>query len=262
MKKLTLKEKARIYLLEQHLLDDYPFQIACKHSHEFVKNIIKKITKKNVEIEKIVIQEHILNPQGKKIITDVMVYAKNGTIYDLEPNTYKKGEILERGIFHMGMLHSKLLRPSEDWVSLRRGIVIMLNKHDILKNGKSIERFDLMQNETKVKASEKGVTLFMVNCSYHGLETEDNDFFHDLTVDYVREELYLDENKNVVNYILGREEQYKMTERQERILENERKEAKEEVIKTLINNGIDASSISKALNLSDTDLQRITRKLY
>lgn len=53
-----------------------------------------------------------------------------------------------------------------------------------------------------------------------------------------------------------------MTERQERILENERKEAKEEVIKTLINNGIDASSISKALNLSDTDLQRITRKLY
>ena len=124
MKKLTLREKARIYLEEQHLLDDYPFQVACKYSETFVKNVIKRITGQDVEIEKIETQEHILNPQGKEIITDVMVYAKDGTIYDLEPNTYRKGEVLERGIFHTGMLHSKLLQPSEDWTELKRGVVI------------------------------------------------------------------------------------------------------------------------------------------
>lgn len=37
--------------------------------------------------------------------------------------------------------------------------------------------------------------------------------------DYVKEELYFSENKTVVDYILGREEQYKMTERQERMIE-------------------------------------------
>ena len=94
MKKLTLREKAKIYLEEQHLLDDYPFQVACNYSETFVKSVIKRVTGEDIEIEKVVTQEHILNPQGKEIITDVMVYAKDGTIYNLEPNTYRKGEVL------------------------------------------------------------------------------------------------------------------------------------------------------------------------
>lgn len=99
MKKLTLKEKAKIYLEEQHLLDDYPFQVACKYSEKFVKSVIRRITGEDIEIGKVEAQEHILNPQGKEIITDVMIYTKDGTIYDIEPNTYKKGEVLERGLF-------------------------------------------------------------------------------------------------------------------------------------------------------------------
>ena len=271
MKKLTLREKAKIYLEEQHLLDDYPFQVACKYSETFVKSVIKRVTGEDIEIEKVVTQEHILNPQGKGIITDVMVYAKDGTIYNLEPNTYRKGEVLERGIFHSGMLHSKLLQPSEDWTELKRGVVIMLNKHDILKHGKAIEKFEMTHSDTKEKASEKGVILCIVNCSHQGNDKAQNNYFHDLMADYVKEELYFAENKTVVDYILEREEQYKMTERQERLIENERKEAAREaamkakaettrdLLKTLINNGIDASAISKALNLSNADINKITR---
>ena len=66
MKKLTLREKAKIYLEEQHLLDDYPFQVACKYSVKFVKSVIKRITGEDIEIEKVETQEHILNPQGRK----------------------------------------------------------------------------------------------------------------------------------------------------------------------------------------------------
>ena len=92
--------------------------------------------------------------------------------------------------------------------------------------------------------------------------------------DYVKEELYFSENKTVVDYILGREEQYKMTERQERMIENERKEAAREaakkakvettrdILKTLIDNGFDASAISKALNLSSADINKITKNLW
>ena len=81
--------------------------------------------------------------------------------------------------------------------------------------------------------------------------------------DYVKEELCFVENKTVVDYILGREEQYKMTERQERMIENERNEAAREatkdILKTLIDNGIDASAISKALNLSNADISKLTK---
>ena len=263
MKKLTLREKAKIYLEEQHLLDDYPFQVACKYSEKFVKSVIRRITGEDVEIEKVETQEYILNQQGKEIITDVMIYAKDGTIYDIEPNTYKKGEVLERGLFHAGMMYSKLLQPSEDWTELKRGVVIMLNKHDILEHGKAIEKYEMMNSDTKEKASEKGVVLYMVNCSHQGRDKEEKDFFHDLMADYVKEELCFVENKTVVDYILGREEQYKMTERQERMIENERKEAAREatrdILKTLIDNGIDASAISKALNLSNADISKLTK---
>ena len=83
--------------------------------------------------------------------------------------------------------------------------------------------------------------------------------------DYVKEELYFSENKTVVDYILGREEQYKMTERQERILENERKEAVKEatmnIAERLFKNGVNADVISKSLNLSDKDINRIAKNI-
>lgn len=161
------------------------------------------------------------------------------------------------------MMYSKLLQPSEDWTELKRGVVIMLNKHDILEHGKAIEKYEMMNSDTKEKASEKGVVLYMVNCSHQGRDKEEKDFFHDLMADYVKEELCFIENKTVVDYILGREEQYKMTERQERMIENERNEAAREatrdILKTLIDNGIDASAISKALNLSNADISKLTK---
>ena len=91
--------------------------------------------------------------------------------------------------------------------------------------------------------------------------------------DYVKEELYFSENKTVVDYILGREEQYKMTERQERMIENEREEAAREaaenaakrttrdIAKKLLQNGVDVNVVSKSLNLSDRDLNRLVKCL-
>lgn len=57
-----------------------------------------------------------------------------------------------------------------------------------------------------------------------------------------------------------------MTERQERILENERKEAVKEatmnIAERLFKNGVNADVISKSLNLSDKDINRIAKKLH
>ena len=113
----------------------------------------------------------------------------------------------------------------------------------------------------------------MVNCSHQGRDKEEKDFFHDLMADYVKEELCFVENKTVVDYILGREEQYKMTERQERMIENEREEAAREaaenaakrttrdIAKKLLQNGVDVNVVSKSLNLSDRDLNRLVKCL-
>ena len=32
-----------------------------------------------------------MNPGGRDIITDVMVYGEDGSVYDAEPNTYAEG---------------------------------------------------------------------------------------------------------------------------------------------------------------------------
>ncbi len=56
-----------------------------------------------------------------------------------------------------------------------------------------------------------------------------------------------------------------MTERQERILENERKEAVKEatmnIAERLFKNGVNADVISKSLNLSDKDINRIAKNI-
>lgn len=102
MKKLTLREKAKIYLEEQHLLDDYPFQVACKYSEKFVKSVIKRITGEDIEIEKVETQEYILNQQGKEIITDVMIYAKDGTIMTSNRTLTKKEKSWKEDCFMLG----------------------------------------------------------------------------------------------------------------------------------------------------------------
>ena len=64
-----------------------------------------------------------------------------------------------------------------------------------------------------------------------------------------------------------------MTERQERMIENERKEAAREaaenaakrttrdIAKKLLQNGVDVNVVSKSLNLSDRDLNRLVKCL-
>lgn len=64
-----------------------------------------------------------------------------------------------------------------------------------------------------------------------------------------------------------------MTERQERLIENEREEAAREaaenaakrttrnIAKKLLQNGVDVNVVSKSLNLSDRDLNRLVKRL-
>ena len=56
-----------------------------------------------------------------------------------------------------------------------------------------------------------------------------------------------------------------MTERQERMIENERNEAAREATirnaKKLLQNGADINLVSKSLDLSDADLARISKRL-
>ena len=56
-----------------------------------------------------------------------------------------------------------------------------------------------------------------------------------------------------------------MTERQERMIENERNEAAREATirnaKKLLQNGADINLVSKSLDLSDADLAQISKRL-
>ena len=88
-----------------------------------------------------------MNPGGRDIITDVMVYGEDGSVYDLEPNKYIEDSSIERGLFHMYLVGSKLLKPGENWKDLRKDTVILLNRHDIFRDGDSLKHFSITDLE-------------------------------------------------------------------------------------------------------------------
>lgn len=255
---------------EQHLIDDYPFQIASDKFPSFTGFIIKKITGEDVDIKEVRTAVKLKNPQGKEIIADVILYAENGTVYNLGANRYRSGSVLERGLFHAFIIGSILLSPGEEWGSLRKGIIIMLNLHDAEKSGCSVRTYIITEKSTKENAfSDKGIEIHMVNC-LNIKQKELEDLFHDLTADFTKEKMRLPIMKKVVEYLMGKEGRKAMTKKWEEYIKMERddaaKEAAEattkEVIyntaKAMLKDGLPEERVSRILNLSGNEISSIS----
>lgn len=263
---MNIREKVRRMMEEQHLLDNEPFEFASRRFPEFPVSIASAIIKEDIIATNVEIQKKFLNPnqKGRAIITDVIIRTKDGRIFNLEPNTYRKGAILERGLFHSYMIGTTLLKKGEDWKNLRKGGIILQNQYDILKDGNALSKFRMQDEITGRLASEKGITLYVANCSYRG-NGPLSLLYEDLMTNYIKEETRLPINRNVVKYLLGEEVQIEMTERQEKIMREVREEASREAAqkatlksaKAMINDGISAERVYRILQLSEKDIKAL-----
>ena len=208
-----VEERIRGMLRKETLLRDVTFSFACRYFPQFAAYIASVITGEEVVPRHVAVQERIMNPGGRDIIADVMVYDESGNIYDLEPNTYKEGSSVERGLFHSYLVGSKLLRMGEQWNHLRRGSVIMFNRHDVMGDNESVTMISLYEPEGRKIMPSKGMRLYMVHVSPNGQRgIERDDLLRDLSVIYAEEEMILPITGKIVRYILKEGVQEKMYE--------------------------------------------------
>lgn len=208
-----VEERIRGMLRKETLLSDVTFSFACRYFPQFAAYIASVITGEEVVPRHVAVQERIMNPGGRDIIADVMVYDESGNIYDLEPNTYKEGSSVERGLFHSYLVGSKLLRMGEQWNHLRRGSVIMFNRHDVMEDNESVTMISLYEPEGRKIMPSKGMRLYMVHVSPNGQRgIERDDLLRDLSVIYAEEEMILPITGKIVRYILKEGVQEKMYE--------------------------------------------------
>lgn len=196
--------KVKMILDEETLLSDFTFRIVCECFPDFPSYIISVITGDDVDVEHVRTQVRIMNPGGRDIIADVLVYAKDGCVYDIEPNSYREGESVERGLYHTHLLGAKMLAPASAWQERKRCCVIMLNKHDVMGEGRQIIRIEALDTESGKRVSEKDALLFMVFVSAQGKESERDALFRDLSVKYSQQSMMLPKTKKVVEYLKER----------------------------------------------------------
>ena len=101
----------------------------------------------------------------------------------------------------------------ERWGCLRKGAVIMLNRHDVVGNGKAVNKIGFYMDDGNVAVSEKGMWLYIVHVTPYGEKgVERDDLLRDLYVRYAEEEMSLPETKKIVEYIYRKGVQEKMYE--------------------------------------------------
>ena len=157
-----------------------------------------------ISVRDVRVQQRLMNPGGRDIVTDVMVYGEDGSDYNAEPNTYAEGSLIERGIYHTYLVGSRPLKSGEEWRALRRGAVTMLNRHDVFGKGEAVIKVEpCIISGGKKEFYGKGMCLYMVHVSDRGeMGVERDDLLRDLFVGYYQEEMSLPMTKKVVDYIL------------------------------------------------------------
>ncbi len=288
--KQSIDAKIWKILHSETLLSDLTFRFACESFPDFPAYIASAITGETVIPKDVRLQHRIMNPGGRDIITDVMVYGVDGSVYDLEPNKYIEGSSIERGLFHMYLVGSKLLKPGENWKDLRKGTVILLNRHDIFRDGDSLKHFSITDLEKGWIASEKAMKLIIAHVSPDGTRGDEiGELFRDLSVMYADVEMSLPETKKIVKYILDKGVQKNMYEymreyfaeelaegraaaraeaRAEGLAEGRaegrregRKEGRREErlanAKAMLRGGISSDRVADILKLSDSDMKEI-----
>ena len=265
--------KIRRILKSETLLSDLTFRFACESFPDFPAYIASVMTGDEISVRDVRVQQRIMNPGGRDIVTDV--YGEDGSVYDAEPNTYAEGSLIERGIYHTYLVGSRLLKSGEEWRALRRGAVIMLNRHDVFGKGEAVIKVEpCIISGGKKEFYGKGMCLYMVHVSDRGeMGVERDDLLRDLFVGYYQEEMSLPMTKKVVDYILEEGVQESMYEYMKEYFAQELAEgrasgraegraegAKEATIsnaRAMLAGGIPSDRVAAILKLSESDMKEV-----
>lgn len=82
-------------LKSETLLSDLTFRFACESFPDFPAYIASVMTGDEISVRDVRVQQRLMNPGGRDIVTDVMVYGEDGSVYDIETQHICRG-LLDR----------------------------------------------------------------------------------------------------------------------------------------------------------------------
>lgn len=161
------------------LIDD-DFMNACFDNNiedtEFILRII--LNREDISVKSVRTQQVMKNLLGRDIWLDIDAVDADNNEFDIEIQRSDKGADRKRARYHSSMMDAHMLRPGDDFGTLRENYVIFLTENDILGKGKPLYRIERRIEETG-ELFDDGEHIIYVNGASRDTSTALGKLMHD-----------------------------------------------------------------------------------
>lgn len=174
-------KEAEIILDGYRLLDDDFMTLFFDHNFEAAALLLNVILgRKDIQILRMEVQKVEKSPSadGRTAILDIFVADSSGKHYDVEVQRADHGADKKRARFLSGVLDSRMLKTSEDFVSLNESYVIFITERDLMGAGLPLYHVNRVIEELNIPFDD-GNHIIYVNGAYKNDSSDIGKLMHD-----------------------------------------------------------------------------------
>lgn len=149
-------------LKHTRLIDDIIFKIVIEKRKEVGEEILRIALGKDLSLEESSSQKNIASLAGKSIILDYFAKEEDGALYNLEIQTRRTKDLIERTLTYFSILITSMAEKGKLYHSVLGVNVIFLCNFDPFRKGKPI--YTVLHLESKGKTFR----IIFLNAKYKG----------------------------------------------------------------------------------------------
>ena len=133
---------------ELNLDDDFLFAKVMSDK-EICKQVIEKILGIKIKYIEMPTQQKVIDIllDSKAVRLDIYVNDENGTIYNVEMQKAKRGNLAKRSRYYQGSIDLDMISKGEDYKQLKKSFVIFICTFDPFDKGRHLYTFENRCNE-------------------------------------------------------------------------------------------------------------------
>lgn len=179
--KYVPSKEAEAILDGYRLLDDNFMTLFFDQNFEATALMLNVILGRNdIQIQRMEVQKVEKSPSadGRSVILDIFAVDSSGKHYDVEVQRADHGADKKRARFLSGVLDSRMLKTSEDFVNLNESYVIFITEKDVMGAGLPMYHINRVIEELKT-AFDDGNHIIYVNGAYKNDSSDIGKLMHD-----------------------------------------------------------------------------------
>lgn len=257
---------------ELNLEDDFLFAKVMSDK-EICRKVLEKIL--NVSIKEVIlptIQRTIdILFEGKGIRLDVYVNDDKGTVYNVEMQRGRKGELPKRSRYYQGSIDLDLISAGQPYTNLRKTFVIFICTFDPFKDGRHIYSFEnICRENTSIVLGDETAKIFLnTKGTMNDVDEDMKEFLayvENTTDTFARESkspLIKEIHRKVAEVKQSKEmevEYMTLLQRDRENIELGREKERKEIAIGMLEENIDISKITKITGFTEEELRQIQNK--